>query len=89
MGAGIALVIAVLAWPTRGLSLLALLAYPVLALRIRSRTLRDGRSKSDALLFAVACVVGKFPGVVGQLTYCCRRLRGSRMTIIEYKSGRG
>ena len=64
-GLGLPLVIAVLAWPTRGLSLLALLAYPALAFRIRSRTLRDGRSKSDALLFAVACVVGKFPGSSG------------------------
>ena len=88
-GLALPVVAIALAWPTRGLSLAAFLAYPALAWRIRGQALRDGRSGPDAGLFAVACVVGKFPAAIGQATYAWRRLRGRRTRLIEYKSNEG
>jgi len=78
-----------LAWPTRGLSLLLLAAYPLQIARVYPVGRRAGRSRTDALLFAVLSLAAKFPAVVGMLQYHWRRRRGSAMAIIEHKgSGR-
>ncbi len=81
---------AALAWPTKGLSLLVLvLVYLGLWARITVRTLRRRYSLRDALLYATFCVLGKFPQLVGQFTFLCRRLRGEHSVIIEYKDNIG
>jgi GT2 family glycosyltransferase len=73
------------AWPTRGISVFLLAAYPLLALRIYINGRRRGWSGPDARLYAVFSVLAKFPGLLGLLQYHLRRRRGMKMTIIEHK----
>jgi GT2 family glycosyltransferase len=76
-----------LAWPTRGLSLLAMLALLVLlTLKVARYELRRGRTREDALLYAVFCTLGKFPQAYGQLAFVFRRAFGRQPTLIEYKT---
>jgi len=75
----------VLAWPSRGWSLAILAAYPVLGLRVWRSSRRRSFSAAEARLYALACVVGKFPSAYGQLRYWTKKLVGSRSTLIEYK----
>lgn len=64
---------------------LGFLAYALQTLRTArgSRHLAD-RSQ-DAWIYAVACMVAKFPELVGQWTFMTRALRGKKPTIIEHK----
>jgi glycosyltransferase involved in cell wall biosynthesis len=71
---------------TGGTSLLLLGGYPALALRIYRTSRTRGLSATDARLYAGACVVGKFPQVMGQILYWTKRLTGRRGAIIEYKN---
>ncbi len=74
-----------LAWPLKGLSLLALLVYPWLGLRImRSRGLR-GLAENDAKAYAFFCTIGKVPSAYGQIRYWLRSALGKRTSLIEYK----
>jgi GT2 family glycosyltransferase len=73
------------AWWTWGLSLLLLLAYPVLGLRIYRGRRRRGDPPSAAAWYAFFCVVAKFAQVSGQLRYHGRRLLGRPGALIEYK----
>lgn len=75
-----------LAWWARGWSLLLLLGYLALAWRI-SRHQRRSRqvSSSEARLYAMFGVLGKFPQLVGQLRYWAGRMLGRRSPLIEYK----
>lgn len=74
------------AWPTYGLSLLLLCLYPVWMLRIvRYRKRTYAEPSSDALIYALFCMLGKFPAVLGQLKFVLSRLAGRRTTLIEYK----
>jgi GT2 family glycosyltransferase len=78
-----------LAWTTRGASLALLLAYPLQYLRLSRRLSRAGfgsGSARDARLYALACVVGKFPQAIGLIRYWSGRLLGRRARLIEYKS---
>lgn len=76
-----------LAWPTRGLSLLLLLGYVPLALRIyRYRRAQFGDLPAHARLYAVLCTLSKFPQAAGQVFYWLTRWRGQAATLIEYKS---
>jgi len=54
-----------LAGPTHGASLVLLAAYPLLSVRIYVRVRRRGLAAVEAGLYAVACVLGKFPQAVG------------------------
>jgi len=75
------------AWPTTGTSLALLLAgYLVLAVRIYRKTRRRALARTDAALYAGACMVAKFPQVLGQLRFHLHRLAGTRGTLIEYKT---
>jgi GT2 family glycosyltransferase len=74
-----------LAWPTRGLSLALLAGFPVLFWRIARYGRRRGWSPADARLFALGCVVAKFPQVVGIFQYGRRRLSGRPVALIEHK----
>ena len=78
-----------LAWggalPTRGLSLLLLLGYPALALRIVRRMRQRGCSARDGLAYSLSCVVGKFPQLLGQGRFLRAQWSGQPASLIEYK----
>jgi GT2 family glycosyltransferase len=75
-----------LAWATYGTSLIALCGYMVLFWRTERyfRKVRGWRA-ADARLYAAACVLAKFPQVVGVVRYWSRRIRGKPPQIIEYR----
>lgn len=74
------------AWPSRGLSILALVALDLLqAARIAQGQRRRGRSTGDAWLYAGFTMLGKIPQAFGAAEYWLNRARGRRTAIIEYK----
>ncbi len=73
-----------LAWPSRGLSLLLLAAYPLLAWRIERRS-RARMVPADARVYALYCVLGKFPMFIGCAQYLFSRATGVHRRPIEYK----
>ena len=73
------------ALPTLGLSLGLLAGYPVSAYRAYRAAKRRGRSEEEAVLYAIACTVGKFPEVVGAARFHWGRTVGHRSGLIEYK----
>jgi GT2 family glycosyltransferase len=83
-GFALPLVVLVLLWPTRGLSLLLLGGYGLLAWRVYRHYLGTGLPRSDARLMTRFILYSKFAELVGVLRYCLNRLRG-RFHIIEYK----
>jgi glycosyltransferase involved in cell wall biosynthesis len=74
-----------LAWPTRGISFLLCLAYPLQAAWIARRQGKAGLLPRDAWLYGAACVVGRFPNTVGAVRYWYGRLTGRRQALIDYK----
>jgi GT2 family glycosyltransferase len=76
-----------LAWPTGGLSLVLLAAYPLQVVRLYANGRRRGWARRDALAYAAFTVLGKFPSLIGMLTYHLRRRTGRQMRIIEHKGG--
>lgn len=74
-----------LAWPSSGLSLLAMLGYPAIATRAARHRRRRGDPWRHAALFGAACALSKFPQSWGQLGFVSDRLRGRRRALIEYK----
>lgn len=76
-----------LAWPTHGLSLFLLLGYPVLFIRIFSRTLQTRKlGRQDSAVYALFCILIKFPMVLGQLQFLQNKLRGRSTKLVEYKA---
>jgi len=71
---------------TMGLSLLPLLAYPALVLKIALWRRRSGDSARTALVYGLFCTLAKFAEAAGQIAFWRRRLSGRRATLIEYKS---
>ena len=80
---------ALLAWPTRGWSLLALAAYPLQVLRIAWREARRGTKGLDALLYGAFCVLAKWPQLQGLIRYRRRRRDPQGPALIEYKQPPG
>jgi GT2 family glycosyltransferase len=75
-----------LSWGTKGLSLLLLLSYGVLILKIyRYRLLNFADNKANARLYAFWCTLSKFPQLIGQCQYWWKKLTKEQATIIEYK----
>jgi len=76
-----------LAWPTHGLSLLILVAmYVWLFLKIsRCRIKSRNDSLQDARLYALSCIVSKWPQAIGVLESLAHRLTGSRGALMEYR----
>ena len=75
-----------MAWPTKGLSILLLGGYPLVAYRI-SRYMQQQEIKSkDAWAYGLFCMLGKFPQVQGQLQFHLGRLLGRRQALVEYKT---
>jgi GT2 family glycosyltransferase len=79
-------VVVALVWPTRGIGAMLFAAYPALFARIRYRVRSIGISAKDADIFALFCVLGKFPQAVGVTKYWLGRISGRGSAIIEYKS---
>jgi GT2 family glycosyltransferase len=80
------LLMLVLAVPLRGLSFIAVLAYPAQILRISvDRHRRFGDPMWQSLAYGISCVLGKWAQLVGQVKFYWNRLRGRRSAIIEYK----
>lgn len=75
-----------MAWPTRGLSLLLLGGYPLVTYRIYRYMQPQGYKSKDAALYALSCVLSKFPQLVGQIQFHLNRLLGRRRSLVEYKS---
>lgn len=78
-------VVLTLIWPTSGGSLVLLAGYPVLYGRTYRATRRQGRSRSDARLYAAFCLLAKVPHLLGLTRYGARRLIGRPGRLIEYK----
>jgi hypothetical protein len=76
------------AYWTCGLTLLLLLGYPLLFVRVWRGRCRRGDTARFARLYAVFCVLGKFPQTVGQLRFHLGRLFRRPGRLIEYK-GKG
>lgn len=74
-----------LAWSTKGLSFLLLGIYPLVAYRIYRRVQQELKSK-DAMLYALFCVLGKFPQLQGQIQFHLGRLLRRRQVLVEYKA---
>jgi glycosyltransferase involved in cell wall biosynthesis len=76
------------AYFTWGVSLLLLLGYPVLYLKVFRGRRRRGDDARTARLYARYCVLSKFPQVAGQIRYWRNRVFGRRNRLIEYKGPR-
>ena len=72
------------AYFTYGASLLLFCLYPLLMLKVFWSQRRKLNTR-NAALYAIACILAKFPQARGMLTYHWNRLRGSRAGLIEYK----
>jgi glycosyltransferase involved in cell wall biosynthesis len=83
-GGAVPVAVLLLLWPTRGISLLLLAGYGLLAWRVYRYYLSHGISRSDAALAARFMVYSKFANFLGVLRYCMNRVRG-QFRIIEYK----
>lgn len=80
------LIALILAWPTRGLSLIGLaVVYALQMTRIYGRHRRDGVLPADARALAFFTVVGKIAEVQGALRYWLGRASGRRSRVIEYR----
>jgi GT2 family glycosyltransferase len=77
--------VALLAWPTRGLSTLLLAGYPVLAARIYSRAVRRGIASRDARLLALFTVLAKFPQAIGQAQFAALRVFGRKRRVVDWR----
>ena len=76
-----------MALPTEGWSPLLLSAYPLATYRIYNYYVkhRDITTK-DAAIYALSCVLAKFPHLQGQIQFHQRRLVGQQSKLIEYKT---
>ncbi|MUH01192.1 glycosyltransferase [Scytonema sp. UIC 10036] len=76
--------------PTMGLSIvLLLLAYAFLAYRVYRFTRKRNFPPSDAIVYALFCVLDKFPQLQGQIKFHLSRLSKQQRTIVEYKMANG
>jgi glycosyltransferase involved in cell wall biosynthesis len=84
-GVAVPLAILILAWPTRGASLALSGGYLLLYWRIRRYGSYRGWSARDARLYALWCILAKFPMVIGLVIYWFRQIARRPKRIIEYK----
>ncbi|MBD2778376.1 glycosyltransferase [Iningainema tapete] len=75
------------AFPTRGLSILLLLmGYAFVIYKVYKMTRERGFKSKDSILYALFCVLDKFPQLQGQIKFHISRLLKQQRTIVEYKS---
>ena len=70
--------------PSHGWSLILLLGYPLMTYKIYRYFLTRFELK-NALLYAINCIVIKFPQALGQIQFYLNKMLGRRKNIIEYK----
>jgi GT2 family glycosyltransferase len=82
---------AMMAWNPRfaAVPLAIICAYGLLLARIHRSSRRLGESHRHATLYALFCVLAKFPHCVGAARYGFARARGRVSTLIEYKFAEG
>src|SRR5947208_11200483 len=73
-GAFIPLIALIAAWPTRGWSLMILLGYLLLGMKVLVEGLRRQVPGRLAATFAIFCVIGKIPQAAGQLQFARSRM---------------
>lgn len=73
-----------LPWTSIGFGIM-LAGYIALAVKIFRHMKHKGFNASDALLYSTACIIAKFPCLIGMAQYWLNRLRGKRSSLIEYK----
>ena len=83
-GFALSIIALALAWPTHFWSLLLLVLYPLLAIKI-GLSARHRMGFRMAMIFGLFCVIAKFSQAQGQLRYTVMRLLGRRSRLIEYK----
>ncbi len=89
-GIALPLAISVLAWPTRGLSLVLLGGYLLLYRRTRRHyAVQRAWPTADARLYAGWIILAKFPQAVGLMRYWRGRLVRKRSAVMEYKGADG
>ena len=74
-----------LAVPSRGVSLLLLAGYPVLARRIFRSARRKGVAPPDARALAFFTVLGKFPQAIGQAQFAMMKVLGRRRRVVDWR----
>lgn len=74
----------ILSKPSRGMSLALLIGYPALLTRIFLRSRRRGLSGKDAALYALFCLLAKFPQMQGQLLFLGSEIVRQPTRLIEY-----
>jgi cellulose synthase/poly-beta-1,6-N-acetylglucosamine synthase-like glycosyltransferase len=86
-GIAIPLLILGFAWPTRGASLILILAYPFQAVRIALRHRAAGMTSRNAWLFGWFCSVAQIPHAVGMLDFWVERFLNlsKKDRVITYK----
>jgi GT2 family glycosyltransferase len=67
------------------IGLAPVLLYPVLAAKIAVHRIGRGNGAGEAVLYALAVVLGKFPQYLGVAKFRSAKRHGGRYTIIEYK----
>jgi glycosyltransferase involved in cell wall biosynthesis len=85
-GAWLPLATLALVWPTGCWSMVLLVGYPVLGVRVYRRSRRGGRPASDARLEAFFNVIAKFPQAIGQLQFVLFALVGRTRGSIDWRS---
>ncbi len=83
------LILLATAVPTKGLSLLGVVLYAVPILRAIGHGRQRGWSSREARIYAVLCVLARFPEAVGVWRWHWRRIAGRAPTLIEYKGPEG
>lgn len=78
------LILALLAAGTTWGFALALL-YPLQAARTARREQRKGRAPRDAAIYGIACLIGHFAELSGQVSFLLTRLAGRAPALVEYK----
>ena len=75
----------VLAPLTQGLSLVGLLRYPLVALKVAIHTQKRGFGWYESILWGTSCAVSVFPGLLGLIRFWFTHWRGNPHVIIEHK----
>ncbi len=84
-GIALPLFILIFAWPSYGATLLLLVGYPILGVRVYRYMRGRGVSPRDSRLYALFCVLAKFPQGQGVLRFWWGKWRAKPSAIIEYK----
>ncbi len=75
----------VFAKPSKGSSLALLFGYAALITRIFARARHRGLDREDAALYALFCLLAKFPQLQGQILFLWNRLAKQPARLIEYR----